>query len=236
MSPAFEKALAARLLWINVKALEGLEGCEEQHEQAINTAYEAVHALVTHEILVEEHYGPRAPLLLVDAPELADQYNLAYEVTSQVYYTNYHNAEPGDPILNSPKPDEPLAVPYTQWLGAVTREAAKRMGVTCTRAHVITKDIGSVIQESWTWGLSAAETASAANGAYTALLCSLTEGELAEYQADVDQEQRALATSIIAHYRAGRPIHKNQAEQDQVESQLVEHWLCDCQSHATLAP
>lgn len=234
MSPAFEKALAARLLWINVKALEGIEGCEAMHEQAIATAYDAVHALVNHEVLVEEHYGPRAPILLLDAPELADQYNLAYEVTSQVYYTNYHNAEPGDPILNGQVPDAPLAVQYTQWLGAVTRESAMRMGVTCTRAHVITNGLGSVIQEGWTWGLSPAEAASAANGAHTSLVCALSKCELSKYKEAVDQAEREVTASILAHYRASRPNHKSQAEQDQVEGQLVEHWLCDCQLPAQL--
>lgn len=127
MNPAFKEALAARLLWVDVVVFESMEGCEARTEAAVQAAYDAVHQLASNDVLMYRHYGPRAPLLLQDVPELADQYNLAHEVYTELYHTNYHNGSIGTLSAHWQAPAEPLAVPYSKWLAAVTIRVAELM-------------------------------------------------------------------------------------------------------------
>lgn len=114
MNPAFEKALAARSLWINVAVFSSIEGCDSQAEEALQEAYDAVHQLASDDVLIHRHYGPRAPLLLLDVPELAEQYNLAHELYTELYYENYRNGSIGQISAGWLKPASPLDQPYTK--------------------------------------------------------------------------------------------------------------------------
>lgn len=95
MNPAFQEALAARLLWINVAAFAGVEGCEAQTEAALEAVYNAVHDLASNDVLTYRHYGPRVPIVLQDIPELADQYSLAHELYKELHQTNVQSGSIG---------------------------------------------------------------------------------------------------------------------------------------------
>ncbi|EKT4528352.1 hypothetical protein [Pseudomonas asiatica] len=118
MNLAFQEALAARLLWVDVVVVDCIGGSEDQLEKAIQAAHDAVHKLAENDVLIYRHYGPRAPHMFLDIPELADQYNLAHEAYTQSYYTNYHD---GDLVLDAKwlAPAAPLALPYSEWIRAV---------------------------------------------------------------------------------------------------------------------
>jgi len=120
MNLAFQEALAARLLWVDVVVVDCIEGSEGQLEKAIQAAYDAVHELASNDVLMYRHYGPRAPQMLLDIPELADQYNLAHEAYTQSYHTNYHH---GDMVLEAKwlAPVTPLALPYSEWICLVSK-------------------------------------------------------------------------------------------------------------------
>ncbi|MBM5458735.1 hypothetical protein H8F21_14300 [Pseudomonas sp. P66] len=134
MNPAFQEALAARLLWVDVEVLAGMEGFEAQTDDAVQAAYDAVHELASNEVLMHRHYGPRAPLMFQDLPELADQYNLAHEVYTQLYYNNYHA---GELALSSTwlEPAKPLDLPYSKWLVAVQARVSELKGDLFTQAE-----------------------------------------------------------------------------------------------------
>jgi hypothetical protein len=79
MNPSFEAALTARLLWIDVICLGGIEGVEEAVTAAVQAACEAVNDLAACEVFGRSHYGPNVPLLLQDVPQLAMHYLTTYE-------------------------------------------------------------------------------------------------------------------------------------------------------------
>lgn len=211
MSPAFEKALAARLLWIEVAALDGLDGCEDRREQAIQAAFDVVHGLAADEVLGDRHYGPRAPLVLVDVPELAEQYNLAYEVQLECYWNNYQ--EGGETF--GPAPEKPQAVTYSQWLQSVMRLLAQRMGTTTIRAMVATLGQGSVGQEAWSRAHSPEDAAAATHLAYIAFMSALSDEELALHQTEVDELEQEMIESADAVWldelRSEHPARQRQA-------------------------
>ncbi|MBM5458710.1 hypothetical protein H8F21_14170 [Pseudomonas sp. P66] len=169
MNPAFQEALAARLLWVDVVALESIEGCEARTEAALQAAYDAVHALASNDVLTYRHYGPRAPLLLQDVPELADQYNLAHELYTELYFTNYQNGSIGTLSEHWLKPGVPLAQPYSQWLAAVTTHIAQLMGVTCSQASDATSGQTKCLLLAWGRGEPVQESAVAVLEAYECL-------------------------------------------------------------------
>jgi len=75
MNRAFETALAARFLWMDVVCLNGIGGFDKEVEVAVQAAYAAVRHLV---LDAGQHYGANVPLLLRDVPELAAQYAQVY--------------------------------------------------------------------------------------------------------------------------------------------------------------
>lgn len=79
MNRAFEAALTARLCWIDVLMLEGLDGYEHQAQAAMAKALEAVEQLAWNDAVHWQHYGANVPPLLHDVPSLAEHYARAYE-------------------------------------------------------------------------------------------------------------------------------------------------------------
>lgn len=80
MNHAFEAALAARLLWIEVRCFEGIGGMEKEVEAAARTAFDKVHELALDEVITWQHYGANIPPLLRDVPQLAEHYTRVYEL------------------------------------------------------------------------------------------------------------------------------------------------------------
>ncbi|EPH0299208.1 hypothetical protein P4126_33395 [Pseudomonas aeruginosa] len=161
MNLAFEKALAARSLWINVAVLSSIEGCEPQAEEALQSAYDAVHQLASDDVLIHRHYGPRAPLLLLDVPELAEQYNLAHELYTELYYENYRNGSIGQLSAGWLNPASPLDLPYTKWLVAVDMQVAALMETSCSQVAEATQGQAKTLLLAWSWGIDADEAAEA---------------------------------------------------------------------------
>jgi hypothetical protein len=163
MNPAFEEALTARLRWVDVVVLSGIPGFEEQAEEAIQAAYDAVHALASKDVLIYQHYGPRAPSLLLDVPELADQYNLAHEVFTECYHRNAATGSLGEVSAAWLFPREPLGLPYSKWLASVQSHLASMMRVPCSQVwEVINKvSVGSAkyLLKGWSAGFGASQTA-----------------------------------------------------------------------------
>ncbi|WP_439126240.1 MAG: hypothetical protein ACNJA3_28130 (plasmid) [Pseudomonas rhizophila] len=166
MNPAFQEALAARLLWINVAAFAGIEGCEAQTEAALEAAYEAVHQLASNDVLTYRHYGSRAPILLQDVPELADQYNLAHELYTELYCTNRSNGSVGSLSDWWLQPEPHEYFPYTKWLAAVDIALAQLMDARVgTVAHIRQGHYRKVMHE-WSRGILPVETATGCLEAY----------------------------------------------------------------------
>lgn len=161
MNPAFEKALAARSLWIDVAVLSSIEGCEAQAEEALQAAYDAVHQLASDDVLIHRHYGARAPLLLLDVPELADQYNLAHELYTELYYENYRNGSIGHLSAGWLKPASPLDQPYTKWLVAVDKQVAALMEISYSQVAEATQGQAKTLLLAWSRGMDADEAAEA---------------------------------------------------------------------------
>ena len=159
MNPAFQEALAARLLWVDVVVLEQIEGSDAQLEAALQAAYDAVHELASNDVLTYRHYGPRAPLLLQDVPELADQYNLAHELYTELFYENYHNGSLGALSAKWLQPAKPLDLPYTQWLAAVDMNVAGLMGIPCSQAAIATSGHSKTLLICWSNGRQPKSTA-----------------------------------------------------------------------------
>lgn len=152
MNPAFQEALAARLQWIDVIVLEGIEGGEQALELALQAAYDAVHELASNDVLKYRHYGPKAPLLLLDVPELAEQYNLAYEVYTDLYHKNYHAGEIDGLDPDWLVPAEPLTLPYSKWVVEVTRRLAWLCDEAGTRSEDAIQDQAHTLHKAWTEG------------------------------------------------------------------------------------
>lgn len=159
MNRAFEEALAARLLWVNVVALASTEECQAQTEAAIQAAYDAVHELASNDVLIYRHYGPRAPLMLQDVPVLADQYNLAHELYTELYHTNYLNGSIGSLSAGWLAPAAPLDLPYSKWMSAVTMRMAELMGVSFEQVSAASRDHGRPMLLGWSRGDDVEETA-----------------------------------------------------------------------------
>lgn len=83
MNRYFEKALAARLLWVNVRAFDGLAGFEHDVAQASKRAFDHVDELAENEAYGRGHYGENVPLLLQDVPQLAQRYAEVYALTAK---------------------------------------------------------------------------------------------------------------------------------------------------------
>lgn len=79
MNRSFEAALAARWLWMDVRWLESIGGLEREVEAAILTAYAAVDEMAEGETWGEPRYGANIPPLLLDVPQLAARYKMAFE-------------------------------------------------------------------------------------------------------------------------------------------------------------
>jgi hypothetical protein len=79
MNPSFEAALAARLLWIDVRCFEGIRGLENEMEAAVNAAYAAVDQLAVSETWGVQRYGENVPPLLRDVPQLAERYKETFK-------------------------------------------------------------------------------------------------------------------------------------------------------------
>lgn len=159
MNPAFEEALAVRLLWVDVVALASIEECKAQTEAAIQAAYDAVHELASNDVLMYRHYGPRAPLMLQDVPVLADQYNLAHELYTELYHTNYLNGSIGTLSTGWLAPAAPLDLPYSKWLSAVTMRIAEIMGVTFDQVSAASRVQDRLMLLGWSRGADVDETA-----------------------------------------------------------------------------
>ncbi|MCK1788933.1 hypothetical protein [Pseudomonas violetae] len=166
MNPAFQEALAARLQWTSVIVLDGMERSEPALELALQAAYDAVHELASNDVLKHRHYGPRAPLLLLDVPELAEQYNLAYELYAELYHRNYHAGELGGSGPDWLEPAEPIALPYSEWSVEVTG----RLALLCSESGLRSEDAiqgqALTLLRSWTEGETPGHAADLVHAAY----------------------------------------------------------------------
>ncbi|RBB97353.1 hypothetical protein C3E97_028265 [Pseudomonas sp. MWU12-2115] len=79
MNPSFEVALAARLLWMDVRCLEHVGGLDADIKAAVEAAYEAVDQLAVMETGALYRYGSSVPPLFLDVPELATRYKVTFE-------------------------------------------------------------------------------------------------------------------------------------------------------------
>jgi len=201
MNPAFQEALAARMLWVDVVVLEQIEGSAAQVEAALQAAYDAVHELASKDVLTYRHYGPRAPLLLQDVPELADQYNLAHELYSELFYENYHNGSLGALSTKWLKPSKPLDLPYTKWLAAVDMNIAELMGIPCSQAAMATNGHSKTLLFCWSNGREPKSTA---------------EDVVDCYEMDQKEERRQYVIDIADTYAS-------------IDADLVEGWREECQ-------
>lgn len=201
MNPAFQEALAARMLWVDVVVLVQIEGCAAQVEAALQASYDAVHELASNDVLTYRHYGPRAPLLLQDVPELADQYNLAHELYSELFYENYHNGSLGALSRKWLKPAKPLDLPYTKWLAAVDMNVAELMGIPCTQAARATSGHSKTLLFCWSNGREPMSTA---------------EDVVDCYKMDQKEERRQYCIDIADTYAS-------------IDADLVEGWREECQ-------
>nr|WP_011923046.1 hypothetical protein [Pseudomonas fluorescens]CAM96270.1 hypothetical protein pQBR0238 [Pseudomonas fluorescens SBW25] len=201
MNPAFEEALAARLLWINVAALAGIEGCEAQTEAALEAAYNAVHDLASNDVLTYRHYGLSAPLLLQDVPELADQYNLAYELYTELYCTNLQNGSVGKLSASWLKPEPHEQIPYTKWLAAVDSAIALLMGTPVgTTAHIRKGHYRTVMHE-WARGETPVETATDCIEAYECNQEMLEEEAYRAHCQDIHDTYASIEADLWAGWR-----------------------------------
>ncbi|WP_370601925.1 hypothetical protein [Pseudomonas nitroreducens] len=149
MNPAFEDALAARLLWGKYIVLARIEGCEEQAEQAEQAAIDAVHDLASNDVLKLRHYGPHAPVILQFVPHLADQYNMAHEHYTEAYYENFHKGFIGSIQADWLAPVKPLELPYTKWLVAVDQYIAEQLGGSLEDAGVVSYSQPRALMGAW---------------------------------------------------------------------------------------
>lgn len=83
MNRFFEKALAARLLWVDVRAFEGMAGFVKEVEKATKGAFDHVDELAENEAYGGGHYGENVPLLLQDVPQLEQRYAEVYAMTAK---------------------------------------------------------------------------------------------------------------------------------------------------------
>lgn len=201
MNPAFQEALAARLLWVDVVVLEQIEGSDAQVEAALQAAYDAVHELASNDVLTYRHYGPRAPMLLQDVPELADQYNLAHELYSELFYENYNNGSLGSLSAKWLNPAKPLDLPYTQWLAAVEMNVAGLMGIPCSQVAVATSGHSKILLSCWSNGRLPQDTA---------------EDVVDSYEFQQEEDRRQLGIDIANTYAS-------------IDADLVEGWREECQ-------
>jgi len=81
MNCSFEKALQARLLWIDVRCCESLGLLVHSH-RAAHKARQLVEALAKHEARHANRYGGSVPPLLLDVPQLAELYVEAWGLES----------------------------------------------------------------------------------------------------------------------------------------------------------
>lgn len=211
MNAAFQEALAARLLWLDVVVLENIEGCEAQTEAALQAAFDAVHELASNDVLTYRHYGPKAPLLLQDVPELADQYSLAHELYSELYFTNYHNGSLGKLPASWQTPAAPLALPYSQWLAAVTVKLAAMMEVPGCAVAEATKGQTKTLLITWSQGLSVEDAAEAVHEVYE---CDLIEATIAK-EFEAEEAHRRYCEDIADTYAS-------------IEADLWAGWRKDC--------
>ncbi|HEQ0022050.1 TPA: hypothetical protein VDW60_005671 [Pseudomonas aeruginosa] len=207
MNPAFAQALAASSLWINVAVLSSIEGCDSQAEEALQEAYDAVHQLASDDVLIHRHYGPRAPLLLLDVPELAEQYNLAHELYTELYYENYRNGSIGQLSASWLKPEAPLGMPYTRWLAAIDTRVAALLDVPFQQAAEATKGHAKTLLLAWSQGISPSEAAEVVVDAYLDREC------LREFEEE--QERQAHLEDLQDTY-------------DSIESDLWTGWREEC--------
>jgi hypothetical protein len=149
MNPAFEEALAARLLWGKYIVLARIEECEEQAEQAKQAAIDAVHDLASNDVLMHRRYGPRAPVILQFVPNLADQYNVAHEHYTEAYYENFHKGFVGSVQADWLPPVKPLELPYTKWLVAVDQYIAEQLGGSLEDAGVVSYSQPRALMGAW---------------------------------------------------------------------------------------
>lgn len=218
MNSAFQEALAARLLWIDVVAFESIEGCEALTETALQASYDAVHALASNDVLTYRHYGPRAPLLLHDVPELAEQYNLAHEVYTELYFTNYHNGSLGELSASWLPPAAPLDKPFSRWSAEVTALLADLMELPCSRVSDATTGQAKTLLLAWSRGMDALE---AAGGVYAAFLEDEAYREW-ERQIEEENEHRAYMADLADTY-------------DSIEADLWRGWRSEFEDDERLA-
>lgn len=201
MNPAFQEALAARMLWINVAAFAGIEGCEDQVEAALQAAYDAVHELASNDVLTYRHYGPRAPILLQDVPELADQYNLAHEVYTELYFTNFHNGSIGTLSAGWLKPEPPEPVPYTKWLASVDTALGQLTDSPVGTVSHLREGHYRTVMYAWSRGDSPVETAEECLAAYECNQEMLEEEAYREHCRDLHDTYASIESDLWAGWR-----------------------------------
>ncbi|MFA0921435.1 hypothetical protein ALP73_01119 [Pseudomonas coronafaciens pv. garcae] len=96
MNPAFEQALKARSLWMQVRSYGSL-GFHQMAEESANLAYCTVEMLAMHQARCElpyaRPYGAKCPILLSDVPRLAELYEAAYSAETEIVMGERREAE-----------------------------------------------------------------------------------------------------------------------------------------------
>lgn len=201
MNPAFQEALAARLLWINVAAFAGIEGCEAQTEAALEAAYNAVHDLASNDVLTYRHYGPCVPIMLQDIPELADQYSLAHELYTELHETNVKSGSIGRLSASWLQPEPHEHFPYTSWLAAVDMAIAQLMDARVgTVAHIRQGHYRTVMHQ-WSHGESPVDTAEECIDAYVCNQEMLEEEAHRAYCQDLHDTYASIEADLWAGWR-----------------------------------
>lgn len=186
MNPAFQEALAVRLLWVDVATVESIEELADQTGTAMQAAYEAVHRLASNDVLTYRHYGSKAPRVLQDVPILAAQYTLAYLLHAELYMTH------SDAWLNSGARQS-----FTAWVSDLTREIT--VAIAASEYNMDFSDLVSghetAMLRSWSDGEPANEAA--------AMMCWVHEMKLEEEHRRHCEDIADTYASIEAELWAG---------------------------------
>lgn len=201
MNPAFQEALSARMLWVNVAAFAGIEGCEAQTEAALQAAYDAVHELASNDVLKYRHYGPAAPTLLQDVPELADQYRLAHELFTELHTANTLNGSAGKLSASWLNDSPHEGMPFTKWLAIVDMAIAQVSNLVVGTAGYLRQGHYRAVMHDWAQGEPPTNTAEQCVAAY---VCEQEMLEEEAYQAhcqDIHDTYASIEADLWAGWR-----------------------------------
>ncbi|WP_409286817.1 hypothetical protein [Pseudomonas guariconensis] len=207
MNPAFQEALAARLLWVDVAAMDSVEEFADQTGPVLQAAFDAVHRLAANDVLTYRHYGAEAPRMLQDVPLLAAQYTLAHQVYTELYVTNFEQGKAG--ALSE------------AWMNPSTRQAFSQWVAEATLAMEV-----EIAEGEYEMTVS-----DPMRGQEAAMLQSWSEGDSATdaavmlywvYEMELDEKYRRHCEDIAETYAS-------------IEAELWAGWREDCEQDHDLA-